>query len=154
MSSLVHLNRRQTIAAPLLLFSVSVATLWSLSFAASRPLRAVVVPALSAALLSALGNVAPLVVEDFLNHARVPLHPDYVRNATVSPLRFRVADLHCDALLWAGRDIASTAMHPLISGRAIGHVDLPRLKTGNVRLQVFAVSFFLVCLCLQTGFPT
>ena len=41
-----------------------------------------------------------------------------------------VADLHADELLW-GRDLLSRADH--------GHVDLPRMREGNVALQVFSV---------------
>jgi microsomal dipeptidase-like Zn-dependent dipeptidase len=42
-----------------------------------------------------------------------------------------VVDLHADPLLW-GRDLARRAGH--------GHVDLPRLREGNVALQVFGVA--------------
>lgn len=41
-----------------------------------------------------------------------------------------VADLHADALLW-GRNLLARADH--------GHVDLPRMREGNVTLQVFSV---------------
>ncbi len=40
-----------------------------------------------------------------------------------------VADLHTDSLLWK-RD--------LLQQSAVGHVDLPRLQSGNVALQVFS----------------
>ena len=40
-----------------------------------------------------------------------------------------VADLHNDVLLW-GRDITTRASH--------GHVDLPRLREGNVAIAVFS----------------
>lgn len=43
--------------------------------------------------------------------------------------RLRVADLHCDALLWC-RD--------LLKRDTRGHVDVPRLIEGNVSLQVFS----------------
>ena len=42
-----------------------------------------------------------------------------------------IVDLHCDALLWR-RDLAQR--------RRSGHLDLPRLRAGNVALQVFAVT--------------
>ena len=54
---------------------------------------------------------------------------------TISPAaraqhdRLVIADLHSDTLLWK-RDPEARA--------ARGHVDLPRLKAGNVRLQVFS----------------
>ena len=41
-----------------------------------------------------------------------------------------VADLHADSLLW-GRD--------LVRRSSIGHVDLPRLREGNVAVQVFTI---------------
>ncbi len=41
-----------------------------------------------------------------------------------------IADLHADSLLW-GRDLTHRS--------SIGHVDLPRLREGNVALQVFTV---------------
>jgi len=44
--------------------------------------------------------------------------------------RLVIADLHADFLLWK-RD--------LLKGHIRGHVDLPRLKLGNVALQVFSV---------------
>jgi membrane dipeptidase len=42
-----------------------------------------------------------------------------------------VADLHADSLLW-GRDLLERATR--------GHVDVPRLREGNVALQVFAAT--------------
>lgn len=42
-----------------------------------------------------------------------------------------VADLHCDSLLF-GRN--------LLQRSAVGHIDLPRLQTGGVNLQVFAAA--------------
>lgn len=43
--------------------------------------------------------------------------------------RLYVADLHTDSLLWQ-RDLSTQSRR--------GHVDLPRLRTGNVALQVFS----------------
>jgi len=42
-----------------------------------------------------------------------------------------IVDLHADSLLWP-RDLAKRS--------AIGHVDLPRLRDGNVALQVFSAT--------------
>ncbi|MGH7336045.1 MAG: dipeptidase, partial [Myxococcota bacterium] len=42
-----------------------------------------------------------------------------------------VADLHADSLLF-GRDLSTRS--------STGHVDLPRLRLGNVALQVFAIA--------------
>jgi membrane dipeptidase len=44
--------------------------------------------------------------------------------------KLTVADLHADSLLWA-RDLNERSDH--------GHVDLPRLREGNVGLQVFSI---------------
>src|SRR5262249_50770406 len=41
-----------------------------------------------------------------------------------------IADLHADSLLW-GRD--------LLQRSSRGHVDVPRLISGNVALQVFSI---------------
>jgi hypothetical protein len=42
-----------------------------------------------------------------------------------------VVDLHSDSLLWK-RDLTKES--------GIGHVDVPRLKAGNVALQVFSAT--------------
>lgn len=42
-----------------------------------------------------------------------------------------IADLHADSLLWK-RDLSKQS--------TVGHVDLPRLKQGNVALQVFSAT--------------
>lgn len=44
--------------------------------------------------------------------------------------KITVADLHADSLLWA-RDLSERSEH--------GHLDLPRLREGNVGLQVFSI---------------
>lgn len=58
-------------------------------------------------------------------------HEPYAVSAETQALHdsLRVADLHTDALLWA-RDPSKRHKR--------GHVDLPRLKEGGVRLQVFS----------------
>ena len=45
--------------------------------------------------------------------------------------RLLIADLHSDSLLWK---------HDLVDRSDIGHVDLPRLRDGNVALQVFSAT--------------
>lgn len=106
-----------------------------------HPVRALTLPALSAILLSATFVYLPLVVEDFLNHARLPLVQVHLDNAQMYKHVYAVADLHCDVLLWVGRDFSKTTKHPFVRDRVIGHVDVPRLQQGNVQIQVFAVSF-------------
>jgi membrane dipeptidase len=57
--------------------------------------------------------------------------------------RYFVADLHADTLMW-NRD--------MVRGTDIGHVDLPRLRAGNVSLQVFtAVTYYPPPHILQEG---
>jgi microsomal dipeptidase-like Zn-dependent dipeptidase len=73
--------------------------------------------------------VAPLVdrrMNTVADGGAVPVGPDALalhRSAVV-------ADLHADALLWP-RDLNARHEH--------GHVDLPRLREGNVGVQVFSV---------------
>lgn len=54
------------------------------------------------------------------------------RDARVLELHRRlwIADLHCDATLWN---------RPLLDRSSRGQVDLPRLRSGNVALQVFSL---------------
>lgn len=135
------------ITAPVLLASVSVATIWSLLRAVSRPLRAIYVPTLCAIVTRTFMTLLPPIAEDFLNHARIPIAPAHHLNTVTYPQRFPVADAHSDALLWRARDMLRTKFHPFIRDRAIGHTDLPRLKQGNVTLQVLAVcDSFLILL--------
>lgn len=67
------------------------------------------------------------------DHNVVLAHADY--NVSDRALRLHealfVADLHSDSLLWK-RD--------LIGESSIGHMDLPRLRKGNVALQVFSAT--------------
>jgi microsomal dipeptidase-like Zn-dependent dipeptidase len=83
------------------------------------------------ALLGTLGALfAPGLVQADLNRtdrsgARPPSEAARRLHASL-----RVADLHADALLW-GADLARR--------QARGHVDLPRLRAGNVAVQGFSV---------------
>ncbi len=58
---------------------------------------------------------------------KAPELPDSVRAFHKT---LRAADMHDDILLW-GRDLAEKHDH--------GHTDLPRLRAGSVRLQIFSV---------------
>ena len=72
----------------------------------------------------------------------IPLHEDRKRNSVTaySPVtdqniiefhnQLFVADLHADTLLW-NRNLTSKYQH--------GHIDIPRMLTGNMGLQVFSV---------------
>jgi hypothetical protein len=78
-------------------------------------------------LAGASGACVPAFIEKQQNTV-VP-DPDAPVPAPTSDLPF-IADLHADSLLW-GRDLLKKSDY--------GHVDLPRLVSGNVALQVFAV---------------
>lgn len=72
----------------------------------------------------------PTLVDKSLNQA-VSSPPYQVGEETATlHRRLFIADLHADSLLW-NRD--------LLERYSYGHVDLPRLKEGNVALQVFGV---------------
>ncbi|HEO71697.1 MAG TPA: peptidase M19 [Candidatus Hydrogenedentes bacterium] len=80
-----------------------------------------------AAILTTLA--APWVLPRALN--RTLRHKPYPVSECAAKLHrsLVVADLHADALLWR-RD--------LLRRSTVGHVDLPRLRAGNVAVQVFA----------------
>lgn len=58
-------------------------------------------------------------------------HTPYLVSQDVGPLHqsLRIADLHCDTLLWN---------RPFLQHSPSGQADLPRLLTGNVAIQVLA----------------
>ena len=90
--------------------------------------------AIAALLLGVLGYVhwvLPGKVESSMNI--VQAHEPYAIDDDARRLHdsLFVADLHSDSLLWK-RD-------PKIRS-AIGHMDLPRLREGNVALQVFSAT--------------
>ncbi len=59
-----------------------------------------------------------------LDHAPFPID----QAAQELHKRLTIADLHCDSTLWA-RDLTQRSDY--------GHVDIPRLKEGNVAIQMF-----------------
>ncbi len=61
------------------------------------------------------------------SHASPPYHP--TEEAEELHSRLQVVDMHADQLLW-NRD--------LLRRNKVGHVDLPRLRDGNVAIQVLA----------------
>ncbi len=53
-----------------------------------------------------------------------------------------IADLHSDTLLWHdlfGYDLLKKHTNPLPSSPLFGHVDVPRLREGGVKLQFFSI---------------
>jgi len=82
--------------------------------------------------LVAIGWVALAAsFERFVNRVE-PLPPvDVSSRALALHQSSTVVDLHADSLLF-GRDLSERA--------AVGHADLPRLRAGNVALQVFGIA--------------
>ncbi|MEP6924639.1 MAG: dipeptidase [Pyrinomonadaceae bacterium] len=74
--------------------------------------------------------VLPPLVADWLNPTVNQPPYQVSENARHMHSQLFVADLHCDALLWNRN---------LLERNATGHVDLPRLREGNVALQIFSV---------------
>lgn len=132
-------------AVPVVLLAVLVLVVWSIRTASRNPSRAVLIPVTCAALIYYMLNILALLVETNINRL-VPIPSPHLQNAKNLSRSFPVADLHCDVLLWVGRDFTKTTIDPFDKSKVIGHVDLPRLRKGHVKLQVFAVSLSLVSL--------
>ncbi len=73
--------------------------------------------------------LAPIVVDGRMNTVSATPLPTVSPEARSLHKSLFVADLHADQLLW-GRDLLMQANR--------GHVDIPRLREGNVALQVFS----------------
>lgn len=84
--------------------------------------------AVAALALVALG---PCAVDRALNRVTEPEGAPVSEAARRAHAALVVVDLHADPLIWS-RDLARRAGH--------GHVDLPRLREGNVALQVFGLA--------------
>ena len=79
-----------------------------------------------AVVLVLVGCYVELAANRIVGAAPRPLSPQAARVHAAS----FVVDLHADSLLW-WRDLAERSW--------VGHVDLPRMRVGNVGLQVFTV---------------
>jgi membrane dipeptidase len=91
-----------------------------------------VLVALTAVIFHWVFTVCPHLVERVMNRSDLPLPEMYRELVTNSSSGFiAAADLHSDALMWLRRD--------LLTRSSVGHVDLPRLEQGHVRLQVFSI---------------
>lgn len=90
-----------------------------------------------------LAGIGVLALSLFAAHAFVPPYIERQRNQTLiadpppvpvaSRLRHRgllIADLHADSLLW-DRDLDRSSDR--------GHLDLPRMRAGNIALQIFSI---------------
>lgn len=74
-------------------------------------------------------GVLPGLTDRRLNRVVGPALPPVSPQAQTLHDTLLVADLHADTLMWE-RDLLTRSAH--------GHVDLPRLREGNVALQVFS----------------
>jgi len=95
-------------------------------------LRRLLVTILALAAIAVVAGfaVVPGIVDRRMNRVVDAPHVVIGDSARALHATLRVADMHADQLLW-GRDPLARASH--------GHVDLPRLRDGNVALQVFSV---------------
>lgn len=73
--------------------------------------------------------LAPGIVENSMNKVVVTELPTVTEDTRNLHARLPIADMHGDTLLWK-RDLLDAAER--------GHIDLPRLVTGNVALQIFS----------------
>lgn len=73
--------------------------------------------------------LAPGIVENSMNKVVVTELPTVSDDTRSLHARLPIADMHGDTLLWK-RDLLDAAER--------GHIDLPRLVTGNVALQIFS----------------
>jgi membrane dipeptidase len=73
--------------------------------------------------------LGPGIVEGGMNKVVATPLPAIGERAKTLHARLAVADLHADTLLW---------QRSLLDPASRGQVDLPRLETGNVALQVFS----------------
>lgn len=91
----------------------------------------IVIAVLLALALAAAEWVLPSRIEASMN--RTVEHPPFKLSEEAQALHetLFIADLHADSLLWK-RDLSKQS--------TVGHVDLPRLKQGNVALQVFSAT--------------
>ena len=71
------------------------------------------------------------IVERFANTLEPTVHPSVSPEAAALVKETGVIDLHCDAPLFE---------KDLTKNKTIGHVDFPRLVSGNVHLQIHAVA--------------
>jgi microsomal dipeptidase-like Zn-dependent dipeptidase len=75
-------------------------------------------------------TVLPRYVDASMNRVVQPAHPPLHADAVALHAELRIADLHDDLLLWSLRD-------PL-QRHTRGHTDVPRLRAGNVAVQLFS----------------
>ncbi|WP_284123797.1 dipeptidase [Parerythrobacter aestuarii] len=88
------------------------------------------IPALVFALVAvAFFAIAPGYLERSMNQVDGKPLPEVSEEAKALHATLEIVDLHSDTLLWK---------RSMVEPASRGHVDLPRLKAGNVALQVFS----------------
>ena len=88
------------------------------------------IPELILLLVVALVWFSPQIIDTLVNRSRRHAPRSLSEKAAELHQRLWIADLHADALLW-NRNLNRRHRR--------GHVDVPRLMSGNVRFQVFTV---------------
>ena len=73
--------------------------------------------------------LGPGIVEGGMNKVVATPLPEVTPRARALHARLAIADMHADTLLW---------QRSLLDPAGRGQVDLPRLETGNVALQIFS----------------
>lgn len=94
-------------------------------------IRRIVLILLALIVLSAIGffTLGPGIVEKSMNKVEAGPMPAVSPEAVALHKSLQIADLHADTLLWK---------RSLLDAAERGQVDLPRLQTGNVALQIFS----------------
>ena len=77
--------------------------------------------------------VLPREADSLMNGLVAQLSPPTLPDAATEALHrsLFIADMHADSLMWPRRN--------LLEHHDYGHVDLPRLREGNVALQFFTI---------------
>ncbi|RHW17975.1 peptidase M19 [Sphingomonas gilva] len=94
-------------------------------------MRRIFLVLLALIVLAAIGffTLGPGIVERGMNKVEAGPMPRVTPEAAALHRSLQIADLHADTLLWK---------RSLLDAAERGQVDLPRLQTGNVALQVFS----------------
>ena len=94
-------------------------------------IRRIILVLLALIVIAAIGffTIGPGIVERDMNKVVPGAMPKITPEAAALHKSLQIADLHADTLLWK---------RSLLDAADRGQVDLPRLQTGNVALQVFS----------------
>lgn len=94
-------------------------------------IRSIALGLIALIILAAIGffTLAPGIVEKSMNKVVPGPMPTVTPETSALHKSLQIADLHADTLLWK---------RSLLDASERGQVDLPRLKAGNVALQIFS----------------